>query len=328
MSYTYGHTPNILSAAELVYGSFEDVQAAFREVKYGKLLWRDVVPAASIDGSVNPGATELSYKVKDWRGKGAFRSRFDQSVPSVSRSLTKIRIPISVAGVTAEFDREDARQMQMAESENLLDELPKIMRMACEKHIEGTVFFGDTQVGFRGWLNYSGISVSSAVDSGRQNGATANSAAARQWANKTADQILFDINNAISTVWENSRHVHLPDTVYLPGEQISFIAADRLPDTNLTVWQFIQRNNIYTVRTGNPLKIDTIRYLDNAGSGNTARMVVGEFNDSDNMVMPFPIPFDLLEPQERGYSVDLFAEYKFGSYHVPYPGAFAYIDGI
>ena len=321
MPYTQGHSPNRLTAMELVVGSFEDMETAFYEVLYGEIQWRDVVPEASVDTQINPGANVASYRVRDIRGKGSFRATHDQGIPTVGQSLDKILVPIEVSGVSAVFDRDDARQIQFGYNENLLTELTTIMREACERHVEGTIFFGDDAVkDFEAWLDYSLVTVANAP-----NGAGGFS----EWTTKTPAEIIADINNAISTVWNGTKQVHLPDTVFLPGEQLALIASTaKGEETDTTILEFVKKNNIYTSLTGTELKFKAIRYLDGAGAGGEDRMVVAQQARTDNFKLPFSLPFDLLEPQEAGFSVELYAEYKFGSIHIRYPSNMLYTDGI
>ena len=328
MPFQVGSNSSTFSASELLLGMFEDLQAGFKQVKYGKLQWRDVVPQGSVNGAINPGATSVSYPVEDWRGKGDWRSPLDQSLPTVTYSLNKVLIPIQVGGVEAVFDREDARQVNFGLDFSLLDKLPSIMRMACERHVEETVFYGDNNVNFRGFLGYTGVPVSSSPDIGRLNGAAQGTAEARQLRNMTPEQIIFVFNNAIQTVWTTSRFEHLPDTFFVDGDTMGLLASTLISTAgNQSVLSYLKRNNIYTAQTGRELNFIAIRYLSNAGSNDTKRMVCCEF-DSDNVMLPFPIPFDLLTPQEWKMGVYLPAEYKFGSYHIPYPRAYSYIDGV
>jgi len=321
MPYTPGHSPNRQSAMELVVGSFEDMETEFYNVQYPDLQWKDVIPEASIDTSINAGANVASYRVRDRRGKGSFRATHDQGVPTVGQTVDKVLVPIEVAGVSATFDRDDARQIQFGYNENLLTELAGIMREACDRHVEATTFFGDDTVkDFEGWLDYSLVTVSNAV-----NGA----GGASEWSSKTPTEIIADINSAISAVWTSTEQLHLPDTVYLPGEQLAYIASTaKGEETDTTILEFVKKNNIYTSLTGKELTFKAIRYLDQAGAGGADRMVVAEMSRADNFKMPFPLPFDLLEPQESGFAVELYAEYKFGSFHLRYPRSMFYVDGI
>ena len=319
MPFDFGQNPNRINALELVVGSFEDMESAFYEVLYGEHQWRQVVPEGSINTSVNPGASTASYRVRDWKGKGSFRARHDQGVPTVGQTVDKNLIPIETAGVTGVFDRDDARAVRMGYEEDLLQELPRIMRMACDNHVEGTIFYGDPELGFLSWLDYPTVDILVAP-----NGASGFS----DWPQKTSDEIQFDINNAISTVWVDTKLRHIPDTVYLPPDRLALISSLRMSDaSDKSVMDYIKVNNIFTATTGKELKLVAIRYLDGAGVAGVQRMVA-EDTDPRNTKLPFSIPFDLLEPQPFGFDVHLFAEYKYGSYHKPYPKSMNYTDGI
>jgi hypothetical protein len=319
MPFQFGATPDRTTAFEFLVSVFEDFRREFEEVQYGRIMYREVIPEASVVTDINPGATEMSYPVLDWRGKGEFRALHDSAIPTVQMTADKNRIPIQVAGVSGQFDREDARQIQMGFDLTTLTEFPRVMRMACDRHVEGTTFYGNSRLNFQGFLNYTGVTVNT-VPNGAAGTAT--------WVTKTPDEIQFDINNGITTVWANSKEVHLPDTVFIPTSQYGYLSSQRMSTAaERSVMKYIKENNVYTSLTGQPLNILSMRYLDGAGAGGTDRMIVAEM-DPNNFFMPFPIPFDLLDPQEIGFNVDLLAEYKFGSFHIKYPGAMSYNDGI
>ncbi|MNN03071.1 hypothetical protein D3C81_1157470 [compost metagenome] len=96
---------------------------------------------------------------------------------------------------------------------------------------------------------------------------------------------------------------------------------------NVTVLEYIKKNNLFTSLTGQELQVVGLRYLQGAGSGGTNRMILSEFKDENNY-MPMSMPFNMLAPQDEQFATNLFAEYKFGSYHKPYPTSAQFIDGI
>lgn len=318
MTYNFGNLP-ANAATELVFGQFEEVQAGFQDVLYPELQWRDVLLEGSLLTGINPGATAWSTMIRDWRGKGAFRGRHDTSVPTVAFGQDKAMVPIEVGGVTAKIDREDVRQYQFGQNSNLLSEIPQIMRMASERHFEGTFFYGDDTLGFQPWLDYIGVSSDTAP-----NGA----GGSPLWANKTNEEIIDDVNDTITAVWTDSKFVHMPGHVALDGSKMGILASRKMEGSGgISLLKYLTENNIFTNQTGRPLTFVPIRYLSDAGAGSTSRMVVFEKMERNHKV-PFPIFFELLAPQERGYDVELFAEYKFGSNYLPYPGSMAYLDGI
>lgn len=320
MPFEVGHNPNRVSAMELVQKSFQDIEQRFYEVKYPDLLWNQVLPEGSIDTGINPGATITSYRVTDWRGHGQFRSKHGQNIPTVGRTLDQVNVPISVASVSGIFDTEDARQVQFGYGENMLTVLPEIMRKAAERHVEGVFFYGDTDLNFLGFIDYPTVDKSTVVNGG---------GGSPLWENKTPTEILFDINDAISTMICNSKNIHIPKVIYLPCDKLAYIASQLISanDSANTILSFVKKNNAATNISGVELEFRSLRYLEGAGVGATDRMVLMD-TEAENFKFPFPLPFDLLDPQMVGFDVHLLSEYKFGSFHVRRPQAMLYADGI
>lgn len=304
---------------DLAIGVFEDAKAAFYDVKYPELQWKEVIPSGSIDTSINAGAHSTSYRSRDRQGKGAFISTMDQGVPTVGNSVTKINVNLYVAGVGATFSRDDARAMQKGYSTNLMSDLTSDMRLASERHVDDVVFYGDDNMAITGWLDLPNVTAT-AVPNG--------AGGFPEWSTKTPEEILFDLNNALVSLWENSKQVHLPDTMYLPTAQYGLIATTRANTTNAdTILTVLKQNNLYTNLTGKELTVKPIRHLDGAGVASVDRMVVADTR-SENLLLPFSIPFELLPPQLSGYNVELLSEYKFGSVHIRYPLSMNYFDSI
>lgn len=319
MKYTFGSTDTV-NTTELVYTNREHLIAGWEDVKFGQIDWRKILNPASVLTDIDPGALAMVYQVRETRGKGAFYSGGGQSVPTVAMSIGRRSIPIAVGVISANFTRDDARGFSMGTGGNLLSELGRAMREAGERHVEAVTFYGESNVSFTGWLAYPGVPIAVAP-----NGDSGSSL----WVDKTPDEIVFDMNKGITNSWSVSAFNHLPDTIFLPGDHYSYIATTRMTDGNdKTILEYVKKNNIFTAQRGQDLTILPIRYLAGAGAGETDRMVVTELGDKANFKMPFPIPFDLLNPQDRNYNTDLFGEYKFGSLNLPYPLSMSYTDGI
>lgn len=320
MPFDVGNNPNTVNSLEVVLSNFEDLQAGAEDVLLPEIKWNQVIPLESVDTSINPGARSASYLVRDRRGRGEFRGRKGKSIPSVGTTLDKVSVPIESAGVTANFDRADARSVLMGNDQNLMSELGEVMREASERHLESTFFYGYDDLGYRGFLDYPGVPVTTAALNA---GATST-----EWKDKTGDEIIFDIQTGISDVFIVTKGVHIPGKILLPPEQfaaLTSIKASAAADKSLM--EYLETNNIYTKKTGNKLVFEDLRYLDGAGVGGTNRMVIMEA-DRKNFWMPMPLPFDMLTPQENGFGVDLLAEYVFGSFHVKRPLSMEYVDGI
>lgn len=320
MPFETGANPNSINSLEVVINNFEHLQTGAEEVLLPEIKWNTVIPLASIDTSINAGARSASYLVRDRKGRGEFRGRKGKNVPTVGTTVDKVTVPIESAGVSANFDRADARAVLMGHDQNLMSELGGVMREACERHIEATFFYGYDDLNYRGFLDYPGVPV---VTAALNAGATST-----LWVDKTVDEQVFDVQSAITDVFIVTKGVHVPGTVALPPSQFSALVAGKASAaSDKSAMEYLETNNIYTKKTGQKLRFMDLRYLEGAGAGGTDRMVVYQ-DEARNFWQPMPLPFDMLEPQQNGFGVDLLAEYVFGSFHVKYPLSMAYVDGI
>lgn len=324
-AWTPGNPAGLNGAMGFDVNVFEQVTARAYDVLMPEIRWNTTLPPGSIDTSVNPGAKLASYRVRDRRGKGAFAAVVGKDTPTVAVTQNKVTIPIEVARVHAQADMDDIRAVAMGfEGMNLLTDLGVVMREASERHIEETYFFGYASLGFAGYLDYS---LTPATSAGTK------AAGGTTWAVATGDEIAKDVNTALGLVYANSKTRFLPGRVEIPPAQMVQIAGQRMGGAagatgeNITVLNYIKKNNLYTQLTGQELQVEVLTYLTGAGSGGTNRMIVSEFKE-ENHYMPFSIPFNMLAPQDAQFATNLFAEYKFGSYHKPYPTSAQFIDGI
>jgi len=303
---------------------YEQLRDAALDVLYPDILWSQTIPMESVDTSINPGADLASYIVNDRRGKGAFRATMGQNIPTVGLSTGKVSIPIESGAIMSSIDIQDVRRIAFGfAGMNLLTRKGEVMREAAERHIEDVFFFGFSDLGFAGYLDYP---YTPATTAGTK------AAGGTTWAVATPDEILKDVNDNLGKVYSDTLQLFMPNRVELPVKQFVQISTMRINGTggngvNETVLSFLAKNNFYTVTTGQQLELRAIRYLKGAGAGGTDRMIVSDAS-ARNMYMPMPVPFTLLAPQDRQYATDVFADYRFGSFHRPYPTSALYVDGI
>lgn len=324
--FNFGATPDRQAVFEFFLSNMEQFTNQFKEVLYPGLMWDQVIPAGSIESGINPGANMMSYPIMDWLGQAGFRARFGRNIPTVGLTFGKNNIPIQAGGVGAVMDTDEIRAVMMGMQLNLQSKLPEIMKKAILLHIEGTFFYGDEYVNFMPFLDFPGVSI--AVAAQGAGGSTL-------WVNKTPQEVAQDINSNLTSVWVNSRQIHMPNTVYLPSQHYGYIATTPMVVgadaggvlVGQTILDYVLKNNICTNSGRGQLQIKPLQYLGDAGLGGTARMIICE-TKPDNFVMPYPMPMQLLAPQFYDFDIKLFAEYKFGSVHLPYPKAFLYVDEI
>lgn len=321
-NFTYGSQSNV-NALELAFSIYTDVDAAFFDVEYPEHDWYKVLKEDQINNNINPGATTYAARIRDRQGTAAFVGKNENNnIPKVSQSIGAIEIPMAASAVGATLNNEDARQYNFGFNSNLAQDLGECMRTACDNLIEQTVFFGDPSVGFRGFLNYDGITVTNAP-----NGASGYAT----WDKKTAQEMIKDVNDAITKVWEDSKGVFLPNVVYLPLAQYSllnntpFVLNGNVAFSSALT--YLKTNNMYTNRRGGELEIIPIRYLKGAGTGSANRMVVQD-RSKKNQGMPFPMPYTVQAPVPVPLGAEFYAEQKHGSYYIAQKFSTLYVDGI
>ena len=320
MPFETGANPNSINSLEVVMNNFEDLQSGVEEVLLPEIRWNTIIPSQSVDTGVNRGARSASYLVRDRKGRGEFRGRNGDNVPTVGTTVDKVIVPIERSGVVANFDRADAESVQMGHDMNLMTELGGIMREASERHIEATFFYGYDDLNYRGFLDYPNVPFTTAALNA--------AATSTEWKDKDADEIIFDVQTALADIFTVSKAIHVAGHVGLPPEQYAALTSIKASTSaDKSVMEYLETNNIFTKKTGQKLTFIDLRYLEGAGAGGTDRMVVYQ-SEARNFWMPMPIPFEMLNPQEKGFGVDLLGEYCFGSFHVKYPLSMAYVDGI
>lgn len=323
-AFTPGNPAGLNGAMGFTVDVFEQLQARAYDVKMPDIKWTETL-GEGMDTSINPGAKLTSYRVRDRRGKGAFRAAIGKDIPTVGVTQNKVVIPLESAAVSASADMDDIRAVAFGfEGMNLLTDLGVVMREACERHIEDVFFFGYPELDFAGYIDYSLVPATTAGTK---------AATGTTWAVATGDEIVKDINTAIGLIYGNSKGVFLPGRVEIPLAQLVQISSQRMGGAsgatgeNVTVLEYLKKNNLYTSLTGRELDVRGLRYLEDAGAGVTDRMIVSQA-DAETNYMPMSQAFEMLPPQDRQFATDLFAHWKFGSYHKPYPTSAQFIDGI
>jgi len=322
MSYIVGQGSDITSSHNITYSVFEDIKTKFYEVKYGEFHWSKMILPASVDTGINVGARSSSYPITDNTGMGAFVNAAGTNIPTVNYGVSKSTVPIEMAAVSGIVTLDEARQVAMGYSGvSMITKIGGIMRKAAERHIERSFFFGNSDLGFDGFINNPNITIAAA---------SAKAAGGTTWDVATADEIIDEVNNSISLISENTRQIAQANHVILPTRQFNRMATLRIGDTNISVLEYLRKNNVYTANTGQELIISSIPYTNDIAAAPVAglgRMIV-KVQSEENDWLPMPETPNMLAPQPMDLSTKLYATYTIGPYHNRYPAEMIYVDGI
>lgn len=304
------------AALGFLIGQTSHIETQVWQKKYPELTYAEDVP---IDNSAHPYATSVTYFSSDGKGKAEWLHGRGQDFPMVDVDRAKHETPVAMAGIGYDYTLEEIAQARML-SINLTADKAHYARRAYEEKCDGIAYVGDDQKGFKGLLNYPTVAAAEAP--------AGEGAANTTWETKTPDEILADINGAISGMYVATNTIELADTVLLPLTSYLHISTRRLDSTRAdTVLDHILRANIYTMQTGKPLRIRARRELEDAGAGGTKRMVTYK-RDPSVLKLHRPMPLQFLAAQQHLTLFVVPGMFRLGGLDIRRPGAVRYTDHI
>jgi hypothetical protein len=323
---------NQQSGSDIVLGVNEALAKGELDVARPEILYPGYIPAESIDTEVNEGATDYSKLFKDFSGVASFRATGSNVVPTVGTTQGKVSIPIYSAAVSNNLDINDIRmgamRVERGFSQDPYIRTAQILKLATEYFTERLIFFGDgiyngSSVEFYPGLINHPLIPQADVEPGAAVGNPT------EWVGKTADEIIFDIENAITSLYSTTNTVMKATDLYLPVYQFGLISSTKagVLGNDQVILNFTSAQNISAAISGRRVNIKPLRYLDGAGVGGTDRMMV-VCNDSNNYMMANPIDFRMFDIQRVGFQTQYFAESRISPIMFPWPKFAAYWDGI
>ena len=297
-----------------VRSEMSHIEAGVYRRKYATIQYPGLIP---VDTSANPWAKTVTFMSMDGTAKAKFLSANGTDMPYVGLSREQFQTSVHMAGIGYQFNIEEVAQAQMV-GVSLPTEDAMLARRGYEEFVDDSLFIGDAVKGFEGLIDHSAITVIAAPNGA---GGTAD------WFSKTADEVLADINNLLSSVYVDSLNVEVADTLLM--DELSFvqIANKRIPGTSTTLLEYIKANNILTARYNIPLTIRVVRGLETAGAGGTRRLVAYR-NDMEVLKAHMPMPFRFLPMQVVDLMFKVPGIFRFGGLDIRLPGACRYLDGI
>ncbi len=199
--------------------------------------------------------------------------------------------------------------------------LNKGIRLHCDKTIDKSVYVGFKKLSSCGLCNNPAISRSSAVPNA---GGTST-----RWSQKTADEILTDINYAISAVWRDNDCASdgLPNHILVPVEQFGLLATRKVSDdSERSILTYVEQNNI-AAKQGMELVISPCKWCAGIGSDSSDRMVVYR-NAIDRICFNLTQPLRRMETEYAEMRIKIPYIAQFSEVRFLYPSTVRYMDAI
>jgi hypothetical protein len=190
------------------------------------------------------------------------------------------------------------------------------VRMAYDKHMDENAYAGFAKYGTTGLVNNAGVTITSATGA---------------FNTLTPDQILADINGAITRGWAAAGYDRdaIPNHIIMPYEQYNYIATTKVSNlAEKTILTFLLENNI-AAQNGEDLFIGGTTWCDGAGVGGVDRMIV-YCNKERYIAMDELVPLSraMTSTNAERFSYDTAYAGNVSETEVFYSETIQYVDGI
>ena len=199
----------------------------------------------------------------------------------------------------------------------------KGLRLNYNKMLDENVYFGFSEFGTTGLVNDSNITASYvSMNAGNTS---------RKFKDKTPDEILADINEALNDAWAASGYdlSGMPNHIGLPPAIFAYLVSTKVSNAaDKSILNYLLENNI-AKNQGVDLTIVPMRQLINAGVGNTDRMIC-YVNDDDKVTFDITVPLGRIMTQPSVEHLAYLSAYagQVGQVKFLYTQCAVYKDGI
>ncbi|WP_309086400.1 DUF2184 domain-containing protein [Chelativorans sp.] len=317
---------------QIIRQPFADAQAAFPFViaqgrnietriyqrRYPTFNYAAHVPVVT-EG--NEWAIGTTFFTVDTAGEAKFLSGAGTDMPFNQATKDQASHDFAMIGSGWEWNLEEVNQAALY-GINLNNTKAMSAADKVERMLNSIAMVGTTEKNWTGLVNDPAVS--------RTDVAADGTGASTYWANKTADQILRDVNDLLSSIRTNTEEVEWADTLRLPPAAFRLVSTMRLGtgEGMITVLEYLRRNNIYTAETNQALDIQPLRELATASQDGGGRMMAYR-RDTEVLRFHLPMPRRVLQPRQKsimGWETGIIA--RTGGTEVRLPGAMAYADEI
>lgn len=299
------------AALGFVVSQTTHIERQVNEIVYPDIQYPQLIP---VDTSAPEWIKTVTYYSSDKVGKADWINGNADDIPLASTERSKFETNVHMAGIGYGYGLEEISQAQML-GINLTADDAIAARRAYEEMVDRVALLGDSSKGFSGLFAYPGV--------------TAGSAVTGNWATATADQILADVNTALTLQAQGTLFTSFSNSLLMPYSKFLLVATRKVNENGLeSILTYLQKNNVYTATTGQPLMIRGLNGLDTAGAGGTARMISYR-RDPSVLKMHIPMPHRFLPVYQAGpIRWEVPGIFRLGGVDIRRPAEVRYTDGI
>lgn len=281
----------------------ETVRNKVYNKKYPEYIARTLLPFTPEDSD----AEFLTYRVYDFYAMAKIVSDYSTDFPRVARSAREYFSKFYSLGVAYGYNAKDLRRAAKAGTELAAGEA-LACRRAIEMGIEDAVAVGVPSLRTFGLTNHPNVSLLTLTNG--------------TWASATAEDILEDLNQIVTTMWTNTLELFRPDTIVVSGFCYRLLQTKLMSVANSAgvsvLDMFRKQNPDVTVKHWQKLS-------NMNAAGNGGRMLVYK-NDPEVLEFIMGREMEIHPAIQTGRDFEHQCEASFGGVQIHHPMAVFYVD--
>ena len=311
----------IAAGGAFLISELEKRDATIRKPLSSVTYPRDIVVEVGGGWADYVSAMGVSYGVTGGSGASPVQAGGSNGLPVVQASFDKGMFKAHAFAVALRVMWQDMQRAQFV-GRSIDQALQDGVRLTYDKHMDQNVYVGITEYGTTGLINDSDVT---------QTTAATGTGGSTTWASKTPDEILKDINDAITDAWAAAEYDEsaMPNHILMPYAQYAYLVNTKVGGiAEKSILTYLKENNIAS-NQGKDVFFAGCKWLDGAGTGNTDRMVVycndRRFVKVDELV---PLTRAMTQPSATNFCYDTAYAANLSEVQIFYPETMLYVDGI
>lgn len=260
----------------------DHIKAQSYDVEYPEFTALSLFP---ISNEADPGAETITYYTYDKSGLAKVIDNYSTDLPRADVNGKPSLAMVKSLGDSYGYSAQEMRASRLA-GKSLDVRKAESARYQIDNLNNKIAWAGDEESGLMGVLSDGQNIPLYAITAGADSGKTT-------WLEKTADEILLDINGMQKQVAKVTKNVERPDTLCVPADVFMDISTRRIPDTSTTVKSFLLEHAPYLKDIVSTAELDadsveTNPYAKAEGGQGVAFLFK---NDARKLSLENPMPF-------------------------------------
>lgn len=291
----------------------EIVKARSYDIQYPELKARTLFPVSNEGGK---GITTITYRTYDQVGMAKIIEAYADDLPRADIGGIETSIPVRSLGISYGYNLDEIQSSELV-GMGLDQRRANAARRGVELAINKIAFFGDAVHGLPGLFTNPNIPTGNVIDPG----------AGTEWATKTPDQVLFDVNDLFADIFETTNMVEQGNTLLLPPKEWAYISSTpRSANSDTTILEYVAKNSPFLNSSADVIPVNECVAANNPEL--TSNAMVAYNRSPDKLQMEIPVELEYMPVQHQNLEFKIPGRARVAGLNIYYPLSLAIAEGI